>query len=199
MRTGKHVVTVAVVLAALTGGCSAAKDADDSKGAQQAAEADAWGDPPAAASAGKIGAACPLPVTFDLAGEWAPEGVEDGLFDQGGFDLRCEIDAKPAGHLGFLRVWTGPGTDPAAALETFVKAEAGTAPITDRRTRTTRLGDLPAVETTYLDTENERPERVLAVAAGDGIVILTLAGVDTGEHKAMLPAYVLARQTISKS
>ncbi|SNY07799.1 hypothetical protein SAMN05421748_101814 [Paractinoplanes atraurantiacus] len=180
----------AAAAVALLGGCSG-EQRDLPK-----AESDTWGDPPAAASAAKIGApgsACPLPVTFDLAADWSPEGVEDGLFDQGGFALRCEIDAKPAGHLGFLRVWTGPGADSAAALETFVKAEQGTAAITDRRTRPHKLG----TEATYMDVENERPERVLAVFTTQGIVILTLGGADTEEHKAMLPAYVLASRTIA--
>ncbi|MFF5079954.1 lipoprotein [Actinoplanes sp. NPDC000266] len=190
MRTGTRIVAAAVAVALLSGCSGGSSDPD------RATAKDAWGDPPAAAPAAKIGApgtACPLPITFDVAGEWSPEAVEDGLFDQGGFALRCEIDAKPAGHLGFLRVWTGHGTDPAAALEAFVKAEQGTAAITGRRTRS---GPASA-ETTYLDVENDRPERVLAFSTGPDIVILTLGGADTEEHEDMLPAYVLARDTMA--
>ncbi|WP_405857182.1 lipoprotein [Streptomyces sp. NBC_00090] len=161
---------------------------------------------PAAAGAalGGPGTACRLPVSFTLAKEWKPVAIEDPenpefavLTRQGPATVRCEVDAKPAGHVGYLRVWTA-GKGPArAALEGFVKAEKGTSAVSYRETK---AGALPATEVTYT-VHNEvmdetKEERALAVATPEGAVILHLGGLDTEEHRAMLPAYELARTTL---
>ncbi|MGW0120161.1 lipoprotein [Streptomyces sp. NPDC003327] len=164
---------------------------------------------PAPVAAGTLGGretVCALPVSFTLTAGWEPEVVRDtdnpdfaALTRQGPATVRCEVDAKPAGHVGFLRVWTAPknaGTA-RAALEGFVKAEEKTSGVTYRETK---AGALPATEVTYT-VHNEalgetKEERAFAVEAPKGTVIVHLGGMDTAEHRAMLPAYELARSTV---
>ncbi|MEV7674775.1 lipoprotein [Streptomyces sp. NPDC088752] len=171
-------------------------------------DAGAPGAAVAAASLGGPGTACPLPVSFSLAQAWEPKAVrnpEDPEFAvltrQGPATVRCEVDAKPAGHIGFLRVWTaekGSASSSARALlEAFVKAEKGSSGAAYRETT---AGALPAVEVAYtvrselLDEEKE--ERAFAVATQKGAVVVHLGGMDTEEHRAMVPAYELARTTL---
>ncbi|WP_433305958.1 lipoprotein [Actinoplanes sp. CA-030573] len=198
MRHVPWAASAALLLSALLTGCS-----DHAPPAAPAPPpstlAAAWGtDPAPAAAAGKPGA-CKLPVTFDVAKSWKASSVPDGVADQGGFALRCEIDAKPAGHIGFLRVWVGDGkAEPGAALDAYLAEEPG---VVGRQTRTVKAGDLPAAEATYL-TENaelgvRRQERALAVATGTSTVLLVIGGLSPEEHRELLPAYVLARQTLT--
>ncbi|MGW0826787.1 lipoprotein [Streptomyces sp. NPDC002845] len=211
MRSSTRGLVRVALLAGLLTGCSGAATGDDAKPststAPQTAEA-------LATSGGTIGAAaspCELPVTFDIAEGWKAEAVDTGgdaaeeLFDaiarQGPVALVCEIDAKPAGNIGFLRVWTGdPGDDDArAVLEAFMADEDGTS---DKRYRTfeTEAG-VPGVEVEYLHTvellDEAKEESAFAVATPDGPVVVHLGGLDTEEHKQMLPAYELAKQTLS--
>ncbi|KOX21284.1 MULTISPECIES: lipoprotein [unclassified Streptomyces] len=176
-------------------------------GARPTAEASAAkpaAEPVAAASLGGPGTACALPVSFSLAKDWEPEAVRNpedpefaALTRQGPATVRCEVDAKPAGHLGFLRVWTAERGPARAALEGFVKAERGSSGASYRETT---AGGAPAVEVTYtvrselLDEDKE--ERAFAVATPEGTVVVHLAGTDTEEHRAMLPAYELARTSL---
>ena len=163
----------------------------------------------AAAAAGKPlggpGTACALPVSFALAEQWEPEAIKNpedpdfaALTRQGPATVRCEVDGKPAGHVGFLRVWTAAGKGPArASLEAFVKAEKGSSAASYRETK---AGTLPATEVTYTVhnevMEETKEERAFAVATPKGTVIVHLGGIDTEEHRAMLPAYELARTTL---
>ncbi|WP_267244163.1 lipoprotein [Streptomyces sp. PR69] len=156
-------------------------------------------------SLGARGAACELPVTFGLAASWEPEAVkldtEFGALTHGPVTLVCEIDAKPAGNIGFLRVWTAEGKgggDARAALEAFVAEEAKSR---DAVTFTeTKAGGFPAAEVRYLNTseflDEPKKERALAVSAPGGLVVLHLGGLDTEEHEEMLPAYELAKRTL---
>src|SRR5690349_6690088 len=128
MRRTFYVAASAALVLAAPAGCSGGGHASGG-GGTRAQSAAAWRDDTApAASAAKLGGAgtpCALPVTFDLARSWLAKPVPDGLGTQGGFALACEVDAKPAGHIGFLRVWAGgPATDtPAAALKRFLAAD----------------------------------------------------------------------------
>ncbi|MDQ0933374.1 hypothetical protein QFZ49_003314 [Streptomyces turgidiscabies] len=121
-------------------------------------------------------------------------------FRQGPVTLACEIDAKPAGHLGFLRVWSQARTSGSTqqVLDAFL---AGQQHITERHNRRTTAGVLPAVETTYLVADGEqntaKRERALAVATPHGVILLHLGGLDTTEHAKMLPAFVLARRALT--
>ncbi len=177
---------------------------------------------------GAAGSACELPVSFDIAKGWKAKAVDsaagggassggtadgsgdaaddelsreiaDALLRQGPVTAACEVDAKPAGNIGFLRVWTGePGDDDArAVLEAFVAAEDNTS---KAKYRTVTAGGLTGVEVNYLFTskllDETKEESALAVTTARGPVVLHLGGMDTDEHRAMLPAYELAKRTL---
>ncbi|WP_432086754.1 lipoprotein [Streptomyces sp. bgisy095] len=163
--------------------------------------------PAAAASLGGPGTACPLPVSFSLAKDWKPKAIElptdpdladlADLARRGPAVMRCEIDAKPAGHIGFLRVWTVEKGSARAALEAFVKGDGTSSAVSYRESG---AGALPAVEATYTVRsalfDEDKEERAFAVATPRGVVVVDLGGSDTEEHRAMLPAYELARTSL---
>lgn len=214
---------VAVALATLLGGC-AGSAADDGKGAAGATPSDTSEAESAAVRGGSVGAAgsdCALPVRFDVAAHWKARAIDagaeqskaskgsgddpsaavaDSLLHQGPVTAACEIDAKPAGHIGFLRVWTGKaGTrGPGTVLRQFVAAEYGAGKAAYRSVRTG--GGLKGVEVEYLCTSKllgeTKKETALAVGTPDGPVVLHLGGMDTEEHEAMRPAYELAKRTL---
>ncbi|QTE02758.1 lipoprotein [Streptomyces cyanogenus] len=222
-------VVVAAALAALLGGCAGSADGDGKKSASTSADAKgtAAGSTKgtAAARGGTIGAsgsACELPVSFALAEHWKAKSVdaekelskaskgEDGdlsgdlaeaFLRQGPVTAACEIDAKPAGNIGFLRVWTGkPGdADAAGVLRAFVAAEDNVSKAKYHSFRTG--GGVDAVEVEYLYTnkllEETKKESAFAVSTPDGPVVLHLGGMDTQEHEEMRPAYELAKQTLA--
>ncbi|MFF9625170.1 lipoprotein [Streptomyces griseosporeus] len=176
-----------------------------------------------AASGGRIGAAgsaCRLPVTFDTARGWKAEAIEspkpsgspanefaedlgnelvDGLLRQGPVTAVCEIDAKPAGNIGFLRVWKGePGdADARGVLQGFVTAEEGARHATYR---TFTSGGLTGARVDYEVwselLEESKKECALAVVTSHGPVVLHLGGMDDDEHEEMLPAFELAQRTL---
>ncbi|MFE6103456.1 lipoprotein [Streptomyces laurentii] len=163
---------------------------------------------PAVKAAGSLGGpktACALPISFTLAADWEPKAVEvpeDSEFAElarkGPATMRCEVDVKPAGNIGFLRVWTAPkGTKARAALEGFVGAELKPSDVVYRDVKG---GALPAVEVTYaladLD-DGTMPRRAFAVDSPQGAVIVHLGGLDAQEHREMLPAYELARTSVT--
>ncbi|MEV8200393.1 lipoprotein [Streptomyces sp. NPDC079141] len=201
----------AVALAVVLTGCSAGAE-DDAKAAESTS-ASAASVARSGGSLGAKGSDCELPVTFDIAEEWTAEAVDgsteadgelaeelaDALLHQGPVTAACEVDAKPAGNIGFLRVWTGePGDDDArTVLKAFVAAEDG---VSKERYRTFTTGGLTGAEVEYLYTseilEETKEERALAVTTPRGPVVLHLGGLDTEEHRAMLPAYELAKKTL---
>ncbi|MFF4585420.1 lipoprotein [Streptomyces sp. NPDC001388] len=162
---------------------------------------------------GAAGSACELPVTFDIAESWKAKAVDAGAADdvseeladladaflhQGPVTMACEIDAKPAGNIGFLRVWTGePGDAGArAVLEDFVADEQGAG---REKYRGFRAGDVTGTEVEYVTPgggKEVKKARALAVITPDGPVVLHLGGLDNEEHEAMLPAYELAKTTL---
>ncbi|MFD7626709.1 lipoprotein [Streptomyces sp. NPDC059851] len=162
-------------------------------------------------SVGGEGTPCRLPVSFDLVQDWKPKAVthaEDdafaALFKQGGMTLACEIDAKPAGNLGFLRVWVADeptGTGGARkVLESFMTGEKATgAPVYTELPAGTGGAALPVAEAAYetAPLDEAKKERAFAVVTpGGAAVVVHLGGLDTGEHDAMLPAYRLAQQSL---
>ncbi|MDI5941453.1 MULTISPECIES: lipoprotein [unclassified Micromonospora] len=162
-----------------------------------------WYDEVAPAEAGLTvgapGSPCELPVTFSLPTGWTPEAVaEEATITLGGARLRCEIDAKPAGSVGFLRVWAADGStgDGRATLEGFLADYGRVSEIEYRRVR---RGPLDLVEATFLQrSEFSGPNRQRALVAdtlGGGPVLLTLGGMDTDEFEDMFPAYQLATRT----
>jgi hypothetical protein len=150
---------------------------------------------------GAAGTTCAsLPVSFDLAADWQPDAVDSAVLRQGGVAAVCEVDAKPAGHLGFLRVWTGAGTaeTPRTALKAFV-ADSGDKPSKIVYTDV-KAGGLRATEVSYMLyselTEEARKQRAFAVTAAGSVVVVHIGGLDSAEHDAMLPAYELAKRTL---
>ncbi|MEU6374917.1 lipoprotein [Streptomyces sp. NPDC046909] len=197
------------LLAGVLAGCSgSAEDGDAKSPVKATAKATATASASATVSKtaepggsiGAAGSACELPVTFDTAAEWTAESVQAEL-TQGPVTLRCEIDAKPAGSVGFLRAWTGkPGdADARSVLEGFLAAVEG-ATVSEERYSTFKTGDLTGAQVTYIDTneilDEPKEESALAVITTDGPVVLHLGGMDTEEHRDMLPAFELAKSTL---
>jgi hypothetical protein len=201
-KTWLGMAHVALLAGVLTG-CSEAAEGDDSKAsARPSATVETTGaDDPAATSGGTIGAAgsaCELPVTFDIAKSWKAEAVEAPL-SQGPVSLACEIDAKPAGNIGFLRVWAGKSgdADTRTVLEAFIAAEDG---VTKEKYSTFTAGGVSGVKVEYVYSSEllgeTKKESAFAVTTADGPVVVHLGGLDTEEHEEMLPAYELARRTL---
>ncbi|WP_028807644.1 lipoprotein [Streptomyces canus] len=193
----------AALLAGVLTGCSEAGEGDDSTASgRPSATAETSGrDRSTASSGGTIGAAgsaCELPVTFDLAKSWKAEAVKAPL-SQGPVTLACEIDAKPAGSIGFLRVWTGRSGDADArtVLEAFVAAEDG---VSKEKYSAFTSGGLSGTKVEYLYAsellDETKEESAFAVTTANGPVVVHLGGLDTDEHEEMLPAYELARRTL---
>lgn len=216
---GAGLVPAALVTVVLTG-CSAEGESDrpqpgaSAKGAAKGeapGKGDGKGDAAkAAAKGGTVGGAgspCALPVSFDLAADWKPKAVKEdkqfGLTKQGPVTLVCEIDAKPAGNVGFLRVWTGgrAGDDSRKALEAFVAEEAKSR---DKVAYAQiKAGEYAATEVTYLNTNEfldaPKKERALALTTPEGVVVVHLGGLDNEEHEGMLPAYELAKKSLHRA
>nr|WP_221375016.1 lipoprotein [Actinoplanes polyasparticus] len=172
---------------------------------KEAAETPKVAESPKAAEAARVGAAasgCTLPVTFGLAEDWKPKAVTIAgdellaeLAQRGPMTMACEIDAKPAGLIGFLRVWTGKSGDPRANLTAFIGPEALKPVFTELQ-----IGGRPAVEVAYekksqLDDAIE-PEQAFVVETGQGLLAVSVDSFDSGEHKDMLPAYELAKSSL---
>ncbi|WP_431047091.1 lipoprotein [Streptomyces sp. P1-3] len=159
---------------------------------------------------GDKGTACELPVHFTLATSWKADAITQATVDQmgplghqGPLTPACQLDAKPAGHIGFLTVWSGtkgaaaPGGTSRALIKKFVAAENFESNV---KFREVKAGDLPATEASYnvtdLSAGEVRTERALAVMTKHGGVVIHLGGLNTDEHKAMLPAFELAKKTL---
>ncbi|GLW33090.1 lipoprotein [Actinoplanes regularis] len=158
---------------------------------------------PAGPRVGAAGSGCELPVSFSLATDWKPKKVTvtdeellAALTKKGPFTMACEVDAKPAGNLGFIRIWTGEQAELRPSLEAFIGADAQQAKFTELQ-----VGGKPALEVDYqlksqLDGSLEQ-ERAFVLDAGKGLVAVTLDSVDSDEYKEMLPAYELARTSLT--
>ncbi|MCF3169722.1 hypothetical protein IPZ64_22815 [Streptomyces violaceoruber] len=163
---------------------------------------------------GGAGSACELPVTFDLAAAWKPKKIEvepadeenpfaeamADLTEQGTVRAACEIDAKPAGNIGFLRVWQGDASDrddPGAVLKAFTADDPEAKKATYTRVEAGGLAAAEVEYTVYSELlEEEKRQRAFAVSTPDGPVVVHLGGMDTAEHTAMLPAYELAKRSL---
>lgn len=221
MRTAVRALVPAVLTAAVLTGCSAASDeggSADTKPADttsSAGAADAGADTaekavPKGSTLGGPGSPCVLPVTFDLAADWKPKAVTvdpdselgEAFAKQGPVTLVCEIDAKPAGNIGYLRVWKGDASDstPRQVLEAFM-ADAENAEDTGKITyKEIKAGAVPATEVGYTVSsellDEPKTERAFALTTPDGPVVVHLGGLDSQEHQEMLPAYELAKKTV---
>jgi hypothetical protein len=215
---------VALLAGVLTGCSESAEDGDakPSASAAESATADAKDAVKSGGSVGAAGSACELPVTFDTAEKWQPEAIEtetpgggsgseedelaaelaEGLLHQGPFTAACEIDAKPAGNIGFIRVWTGEAGakdgEAEALLKEFVAAEGNTgkAEYSEFSSDSGVLGTEVAYLYTSEALEETKKERAFVTVTPDGPVVVHLGGLDTQEHENMLPAYELAKRTL---
>ncbi|MFJ9922768.1 lipoprotein [Streptomyces rubiginosohelvolus] len=163
----------------------------------------------AAAKGGRLGgagSACELPVTFDLAARWKPKAIElepdsvlADLAEQGTVKMVCEIDAKPAGNIGFLRVWQGEASEdgPQAVLKAFVADDPNASEAAYTQVKAGALAAAEVGYTVHSDLMDEsKKERAFAVTTPDGPVVVHLGGMDTDEHTAMLPAFELAKRSL---
>jgi len=214
MRGAVRRLVPAALAAVVLTGCSSESDgggAADRPTAVRSAEAgaDKAADKAVAkgGSVGGSGSDCALPISFDLAADWKPEAVtvdpgsefDELLAKQGPVTLVCEIDAKPAGNIGFLRVWAGDASNSTArqVLEAFIADDETAGKITYKETE---AGALTATEAGYTvnvePLDESKTERAFAVTTPDGPVVVHLGGMDTQEHEEMLPAYELAKKTL---
>ncbi|MFH8368568.1 lipoprotein [Streptomyces sp. NPDC018031] len=227
-RSGRAVVgatIAAMVIGALTGCSDQSGDDGDGdgrnksrNGGQSTAKGEDTKVSVARSSGKKIGAkgtTCTLPVTFDLAKSWEPDAIDqattedkevaellEDLTKQGEVEMVCEIDAKPAGHIGFIRIYTGKATagggDSRKVLEGFVAD--GDKP-SKEKFHAVKVAGLDATEATYMTygelAEESKEERAVAVVTPKGAVVIHLGGMDTGEHRAMVPAFELAKKTMA--
>ncbi|WP_393058656.1 lipoprotein [Streptomyces sp. LN549] len=209
-RTVRGLAPVLLAAVALTGcssGSGEGAKADTKPGGGAAAHG--AGDKTAAkgGSVGGPGSGCELPVVFDLEQHWKAKAVApmeaDSEFaelgEQGPVTMVCEIDGKPAKHIGFLRVWQGEGKGSTArqTLEGFVKADENASKITYTQTTVGKLSVTEARYTIHSELLDEsRPNRAFAVATPDGPVVVHLGGLDAQEHEGMLPAFELAKRSV---
>ncbi|MFC8536971.1 lipoprotein [Streptomyces sp. NPDC057249] len=203
-RTVRGLVPVLLAASALAGCSSDADSGADAKPGKSAAPA-----VKAAAKGGTVGGAgsgCELPVTFDLAEDWKPKAVEIDpdselaeLGTQGPVTMVCEIDAKPAGQIGFLRVWRAKATTvtPREALKGFVGADENASGAAYKEVTS---GGQPLTEVAYTAhselMDEDRPAHAFALATPEGPVVVHLGGLDADEHEEMLPAYELAKKSV---
>ncbi|MFH8369481.1 lipoprotein [Streptomyces sp. NPDC018031] len=215
-------VLVAALAAAVLGaatGCSSSSDDDSSgSGSKNSGRNGKKAAASAARQVGGEGSPCVLPVTFEPAKSWKPKAVEpipagqedhgfNKLLQRGGVRLVCEIDAKPAGNIGFLKVWTGPksaaGASPRTVLEEYLADEIDE--LRQTAYRDIKVGDagLPATEVVYTLysklMEETRKQTAVALATPEGPVLFQLGGLDTEEHQEMLPTLELAKKTVRLS
>ncbi|MFD6274294.1 lipoprotein [Streptomyces sp. NPDC060209] len=205
---GRALVSVIVATVALAG-CSSSDDGGGDTGKNGDAVPSKAAESTTAKTGGTLGgagSACELPVTFDLAADWKPEAVtvEPGsdlaaLGEQGPVTMVCEIDAKPAGNIGYIRVWQGKpsGTDARKVLEAFVAADPNASKAAYSEVR---AGSLTAAEVGYTVSgellDEPKTEHAFAVTTPDGPVVVHLGGLDSQEHQEMLPAYELAKSSL---
>ncbi|MBQ1075880.1 hypothetical protein KBX06_22360 [Micromonospora sp. C31] len=206
--------TRAAVLAALTiglaGGCADGGESPSAGGSPSASPSATaspvtpgppWYDEVVAAPAGTTvggkGTPCELPVTFSVPARWKVEAVkgsaELGEPRLGKALMLCEIDAKPAGSIGFLRVWRVDGVAGGAEahLEHFLDAYSPEA--ADAEYRRLKAGTLDAVEASYPRKDGGAVgDRAVAVSSLYGPIVLSL---DTSDPVELLPAYQLVKQS----
>ncbi|AJT61973.1 lipoprotein [Streptomyces chattanoogensis] len=201
MRKVSQAAVAAVVAMSVLSGCSFGGGEGGGGGKKHKAPEKKLGDK---------GTACELPVHFTLATSWKAEAITQATVDQmgplghqGPLTPACELDAKPAGHIGFLTVWSGtkgaaaPGGTSRALMKKFVAAENFESNV---KFREAKVGGLPVTEASYTVTDLAagvvRPKRALAVMTKHGGVVIHLGGLDADEHKAMLPAFELAKKSL---
>ncbi|MBO3743966.1 lipoprotein [Actinoplanes flavus] len=197
-------VAVAAVLA--VGGCSSASSSTPPEQTPSApANAAA-----AAVRVGAAGSACELPVSFELAADWEPKAVDVEALGElaelarvGVFTVRCEIDAKPAGNVGFLRVHVADGLSgaPRDHLAMFVKASSRGQEVSGATYSDVQIGGAQAAEVTWeaynRSLDHKSKYSAFALNTSEGAMVVRLSPFGADEHPAMLPAFQLAERTLT--
>ncbi|WP_433788441.1 lipoprotein [Actinoplanes sp. CA-252034] len=160
-------------------------------------------------SVGAKGSACELPFEFQAAADWKPKAIDlkkmgelADLAKVGDFTVVCEIDAKPAGSIGFIRVHLADGLSgaPAEHLQEFMKVSIGKREASNTDVTDVQIGAAQAAEASWetLDKEYDIRSKYTAFALNTkkGIAVVQLAPLDTGEYTSMQPAYELAKKTV---
>ncbi|MFI5494032.1 lipoprotein [Actinoplanes sp. NPDC051859] len=165
---------------------------------------------------GTADSACPLPVSFDLVALWKPKAVDAATVDalgslasNGPFTGVCEIDGKPAGEVAFLRVYAAktPTGSPRASVEAFVEAEApearkkGNYEVTKIQYSDVTIAGQPAAEVTW-EANNKALDHLskysaFAVSTPKGMVVVKLSPFGADEYDNVLPAYEVAKKTLT--
>jgi hypothetical protein len=145
------------------------------------------------------GKACPAPISFDTAKKWKPEHIAGRSFsgiplNRKELTLLCEIDAKPAGITGFIRVWKVRKS--ATARTALMMAAPAFQQATGLEFHEITVGGQSTLELTY--TADGSPGRAFAVTLASGEIIVTdWKGLDRQAHQAGLAAYQLARSSLA--
>ncbi|GAA1654061.1 lipoprotein [Actinoplanes couchii] len=206
----KIVKPFALVFVLFAAGCSGASTPE----APVAAPPSAASSPaPSAAPAVRVGAAgsaCEMPLSFDLATDWKPSAVDLASFGElaalgkvGDFGVICEIDAKPAGHIGYLRVYVADGLSgaPRDHLAAFLKAGVRGQEISGTTYRDLKLGAQQGAEVTWQSYDKSLDHRgkysAFALNTTAGAVIVQLSPFGEDEYEDMLPAFRLAASSVT--
>jgi len=180
-------LTGAAAVAALTACSSSADPASPSSSSQPSPS----GAQPAAAGTeiGAAGSACTLPVSISVADKWKPSAIE------GEPELLCEISARPAGSIGFLRIYHKKGaTDAKAALTAYTAKPT----YSDVKLSDIKAGSVAGEEVSYtIDSSGTKsPGLVFAVPVSDGTVLVSLDSLDDEIQQGNRPAYELAKSSL---
>ncbi|MGV9213669.1 lipoprotein [Micromonospora sp. RB23] len=199
-------LTLTVMAGCAEGGGGTSADPSSSAGptASPIAAGPPWYDEVAPAEAGSTvgakGSDCELPITFSVPAGWKVTKVSgQAQLTVGRSSLRCEIDAKPAGLVGFLRVWSINESLPSGGkndAESFVAEYAKDPSAVYRRIK---AGPLDSIEASYVEADLDgkpNPHRAVVVSAVEGDTLLTIGGMDADEFQSLLPGYQLAKGSI---
>nr|WP_225955203.1 lipoprotein [Kibdelosporangium phytohabitans] len=154
---------------------------------------------------GGDGSPCPLPVTFKLPDGWKAQSVSTEGADAFGIadvELACELDAKPAGMLGFIRVFVGDTSKPSEdVLKAFVAKYKGkgTGDSAEKYTAT-KIGGADGSEVSYVSWPvdgDSKKEAAFAVKPGAKTVLVHVGGLDNEEHESMLPGFKLVKESLT--
>ncbi|BAL89328.1 hypothetical protein AMIS_41080 [Actinoplanes missouriensis 431] len=161
---------------------------------------------------------CDLPVTFDIADGWTTKAIDvstisdkvlAGMFRTGPFDTICSVNGKPAGVDGFVRVYfsdIGAG-NPRDNLKVYVHTDTlGPLDEVKYEVRAAKYRDLtiagtPAAEVTWnrrtIATKASTRYTAFSLDTPKGTVIVVLMPFTTKDYADVLPAYELARSTLT--
>ncbi|WP_430785545.1 lipoprotein [Actinoplanes sp. G11-F43] len=205
----KKIINVSAVVAlALVGGCSEAAPVETPASAPAAV---AVADPVAPGPRiGDAGSACPMPLSFATAADWkpAPINVEElgemaALAMVGDFAVLCEIDAKPAGNIGFIRVYLAKGLSgqPRDHLAAYLEAGIRGQEISGETYRDLRLGAQQGAELIWQSYDKGLDHKgkyaAFALNTRDGAVVVQLSPFGADEYDEMLGAFQLAETTLT--